>query len=119
METCAITFMPGEAILGIEIIVLTHKPVAGHFRDDRRGGDRQALAVAAHYAPDGASGRYLHPAVHYDIIWRNLELGDGHLHSFYGRAVDIDPVDRLFVDYADAEYGLRDYLRVSPLPLGG
>jgi hypothetical protein len=46
MDYGAITFMPGESILGKKMIVVEHLSISNNFGNNRGGGNRQTKRIA-------------------------------------------------------------------------
>ena len=68
MEFCRITFVPGESVLRIQLIVLQHDGIAGNLGYYGCGGYGEARLVAADNAFDRVLYGKLNSAVDYDVI---------------------------------------------------
>ncbi len=113
MNPGGVALMPGESVLRIDGIVSDHDPVASHLGND--GGCRygEALGVAADNRLDGTSRPDPDDAVNNDVVGFYGKFSQGKFHRHHGSAMDIDAVYGLFVDNADTDVGLLEYLRVS------
>jgi hypothetical protein len=115
MDLSAVTLMLAEAILRKMGTEVTHHSVTGNFRDNARGGDGKAEAIAIDNSGlgnwKGNNGQAINPAV----VRCVGEGGNGGAHRFVRSAQDIDPVDFHGIDNAHrpAEVRIRDEIMIN------
>lgn len=114
-----VALMPGKTVLRIEAVEAAHDRVPRHFGDDRRGGDRDAEGIPPDNRQAGAPRLGSHRAVDKDVLGFDGEVGEGEFHRPFRRLIDIDVVDRLLVDDADADDRFFDDLAVGLFALTG
>lgn len=117
VEARAVTFVPAKTVLRIFFIALPHYCITRDLRDYRGRSDGDALGITSYDALDRALRSKLHPSIDNNIIGRDIEVTDGHLHGLQGSLVYIYFVYRLLVDNAYADDRFPKYLFVSALSL--
>ena len=94
----AVALVPGEAVLGVEGVLLDHVPVPGHLGQDGRGADGvgQSVPVDEGVLPGGDV--QAPQGVDEHVGDGDADLGEGLLEAPLRGLQDVDLVDGLRVD---------------------
>ena len=98
----AVAFVLAETIFRETRAEVAHNRVAGDFRDDARGGDGEAVAIAVDDRGLRQGKGEHRQAVDQDMLRLKGETGEGESHRLVGRAQNIERVDLDRVDDADS-----------------
>ena len=101
MEFGAVTFVLAETIFRETRAEIAHNRIARHLRNDARGRDREAVAIAVDDRRLRERKWKHRQAVDEDVLRLKGEAGDGDSHRLVGRAQDVDRIDLDRVDNAD------------------
>jgi len=105
MKFGAVALVLVETIFGKLLAEVTHDPVARHFRDHARRGNRQAIAIAIDDRGLRKRKWKNGKAVDEHVFWRKRESGECDPHRLMRRAQNVDPIDLEMINNAD---GPRD-----------
>ena len=103
MEGSAVALVPMELIGGIDVVVEAHEPIAYDFGHDGGTTDRIAAPVSTHNGPARHRDGRRRLAVYEEQLRLARQILYRLLHGQEGRVEDIEAIDLIGTDNADAD----------------
>jgi len=107
MQLGAVALVLPETILGKLRAEVAHDSVARDLRDDARGGDGQAVAIAVDDCSLWKGKRKNGKPIDQNMLRQNRERSERDSHRFMRRSQNIDPVNLKMIDNTNAPGDFR------------
>src|SRR4029077_14850979 len=99
----AVALVLREAVAGILLVVGNHHAIAGDFRDDRRGRDAEALAIATDYSRLRQLESGNEAPVNQHVTRGEAEGGESALARLHRGPIDVEAIDLEHARRSDAD----------------
>src|SRR5256885_15550641 len=98
-----ISFVFGKTIARINLVKITHEPIAGDLRQDTRGGDRVAFAIALDQRRLRVRQPLYSQAIDEHVLWSWIQLVQGNVHGAPCGLTNIDSINHFDIHGCDGE----------------